>query len=237
MQITNIAELQAHMLTCYPQEGCGIVVENKFIPLANEADNPAENFKISDDVYFLYKETLQGVIHSHTMQKFELDGRTPSHSDMQGAEATELPWGIVHCDGENVSDLLWFNTEEITPLINRTYIPNVYDCFTLSRDYYRLHYNYDVGIHPRPPKWEEWDITYIANAYLKYNFKVLNPSEPLQVSDVLLFKIGLGYPSHIGIVTGENTFIHHLYNKKSCEDRISKWNRQLVTRLRFTGES
>jgi proteasome lid subunit RPN8/RPN11 len=229
MIITNLDLLYKHVLACYPQEACGIVLDNVFIPLENIADNPGDSFRISADYYEQYQDTMQAVIHSHTHIEHELDPRTPSLEDMKGADATDIPWGIVHCDGTNLSEILWFNTTEVPPLLNRPYIPNVYDCFTLVRDFYRQEYDIDLGLHPRPAKWDSWDISYIWKwmEIWKDIFIPLEEEDVPRYGDVVLFHIGSTYPTHLGICISDETMIHHLYNKYSCEDKIHRWKRQI----------
>lgn len=228
----NYEEFKQHVIECYPQEACGYLVDDTFIPIQNVSNDPADSFEMSVEDSKMFADQDYAVIHSHTMKQHDFDFRTPSHADMIAQRNCEMPFGIVHCDGENVSDILWFGGDTPIPdLINRQYIPNVQDCFTLARDYYRLNYNIDFGTHPRPANWYEWNPHYIEHHFKDLGLIQIRP-ENLKVGDILLFNIASNYASHIGIVTGEDKFIHHLLNRTSAEDKISKWHRQFNKALR-----
>ena len=228
--LKNFEEFKEHVVKCYPQEACGIVIDDVFLPIENIASDPINNFEFSqkDSLALLGKEYK--VLHSHTDESYSIDPRTPSLNDMKGRYATQVPWGIVHCDGENISDILWFGGINEIDLLGRTYISNVYDCFTLARDFYYTKFDIDVGLHPRPTDWEEWDPYYIEHTYSKLGFvEVKIPT----YGDVVLLSIGTRYINHIGIFIKDDTFIHHLFARKSSEDSLKKWNRQLIKILRL----
>jgi proteasome lid subunit RPN8/RPN11 len=233
MLIVNLEELKQHALDCYPQEMCGVIVNNWFIPVENVASDPANCFQFSQENALKFA-TAQAIIHSHTMDKFKEDARIPSREDMISAEASGIPFGIVHCTQGYVSDILWFNETEIMPLLGRKYITNVLDCFTLARDYYRIHNNVDFGLHPRPQDWQEWDAMYIETHYLECGFKV-KQTKTYDPGDILLLAIGSPLINHIGVAINPTTFIHHLHNKVSCEDKIDKWKRQIKLTLAYKG--
>jgi proteasome lid subunit RPN8/RPN11 len=233
IEIKNYNDFKEHIISCYPQEGCGFVVDGMFIPVENIAEDPSNLFQIDLEESKKYEGTDYAVIHSHTMLKWDItfDPRTPSYEDMLSQEATDVPFGIVHCDGENITDILWFGVDEIPPLINRDYISNVQDCFALARDYYRLNYNITFGTQPRPADWQEWNPYTILQRYQDLGFYEIKIDDILP-GDALLYSIASRTPNHIGIVTSKETFLHHLHNRKSCEDSIAKWKRQFSKALR-----
>jgi proteasome lid subunit RPN8/RPN11 len=226
----NLTEFKEHILSCYPQEACGVVIDGSFLPLENVHPSPADNFLISERDTFALLGKTYSVVHSHTMESFSDDPRTPSHEDTISQNNSKVPWGIVHCDGENVSEVLWFGLPSIFPLLGRSYIANVYDCFTLARDYFYNVREIDLGTHPRPVDWQEWNPNYIADTYLSQGFSDI--TYPME-GDVLLFAIGSRQINHIGIFLGGDTFIHHLHKRKSCEDSVSKWRQQLIKIVRL----
>jgi len=229
--ITNLKELEKHVLDEYPKEACGIVVEDKFIPLFNSHPNPVDNFLIGNEIYFQYKEILQGIIHSHCSDSITKDIRSPSLHDMQSAEDTAVPWGIIGCDGENVTELVWFNSlTEIQPLLGRVYLSGIYDCFTLLRDFYVLNFNYDIGICPREINWQVNSPSLLQLTlpdYIKGRF-VKMPNE----GDTLAFCIGSAYVNHLGVYLGKGKFLHHLHNSKSRVDELSRWKAHLTSIFR-----
>ncbi len=233
--MNNLKEFKSHVLDCYPQEACGVIIDEKFVPLANSHPDPANNFLVSEEDSFSLASLNRDyiIIHSHTFDRFKNDPRTPSHEDTKGQQADGHLWAIVHCDGESVTDPISFGFPSSDEVLGRRYISNVYDCFTIARDYYWQNRNIDLGSHPRPEKWEDWNPRYIENNYSELGFNQLPEFEPLIEGDVVLFKIASLNINHIGIVLDEDTFIHHLYNRKSCKDSIHKWHSQLAKKLRL----
>lgn len=230
----NYDSFQEHILNCFPMEGCGIILENIFIPFENISIDPINYFEFSekDSKYLLSLSEEYQIIHSHTQESFTYDPRTPSKEDMIGQENTQVEWGIVHCDGKAVSDILWFGSPKTDDLIGRKYIHNVYDCFTLVRDFYFKEFIIDVGSHPRPPEWEEWNPHYINNTYKNLGFIDIK-KEDIKYGDVVLFAIASRTSNHVGIYLGDDKFIHHLYQRTSSIDTFSKWNRQLIKVIRL----
>ena len=233
MNINNLEFLKQYAVDCYPQEMCGALVNEVFIPIENKSDNPVYTFKFSQEDSILYSG--YPIIHSHCMVTYIIDPRTPSYEDMVSAQNSDCPYGIVHCDGTNVTDVLWFNTKEVVPLLGREYISNVYDCFGLARDYYRLNYNIDFGLHPRPPDWQAWNPRYIEEHFKDCGFVEKKKNSLPVKGDILLLAILQKNINHIGIVTQQNNFIHHVYDRLSCEDTISRWHRQLRLILEYKG--
>lgn len=228
----NYEEFQQHVISCYPQEACGVVVNDTYYPTENVHSDPVNYFKFSEAAekkVALLQEPYK-ILHSHTMESFTLDPRIPSEEDMIGQKVSGVPWGIVHCDGANVSNILWFGPPSELDLVGRSYIPNVQDCFTLTRDYFWKEFKKDIGSHPRPADWESWNPHYISQTYAQLGFEQINTEEK---GDVLLFAIGSRTINHIGIYLGSGLFVHHLYNRTSSLDTLAKWHRQHVTTLRF----
>jgi cell wall-associated NlpC family hydrolase len=211
---------------------CGVIIEGLFIPVENIADNPIDNFRFSEQDSALYS-TADAIIHSHCQHRYSTDPRIPSYSDMVSAENSAIPYGIVHCDGSNVTSILWFNTKEIVPLLGREYISNVFDCFTLARDFFRLENNIDIGLHPRPEDWQEWDAMYIYNHF--QDCRCTEKPSITKRGDIILLTLGSNLVNHIGIALDSTTFMHHLYNRVSCIDTVDKWKKHIKLILEFRG--
>ena len=219
-----IEEFKQHCINCYPQEAVGVVIDYKFIPLENIAADPVNMFRVkqSDVESFLDKDFM--VLHSHTMERYSHDPRTPSKLDMQCFKSLGVPFGIVHCDGESITDILWLGVQELTPLLNRDYIANKFDCFTLVADFYKITYDIEIDQLPRNYEWEEEDPFLISQNYEAAGFVEVTD---IRYGDIILFSIGSRNINHIGVVIGEDSFLHHLHERKSSEDSIIKWKRQI----------
>lgn len=229
-----------HALAEYPKEACGIILNGNYIPLENTHTDPTNFFQLLEKdslrIWQLLEKGAQiELLHSHTMESFSNDPRTPSYEDMKLKESLNIPCGIIHCDGENCTDILYFGDITDTLFVGRTYVSNVYDCFTLARDYLFNKFQLDVGLHPRPANWEEWNPYYIERTYASLGFTEITKNA--QEGDVLLFSIASSKINHIGIYLGEDAFLHHLYNRKSSIDSVSKWKNHLVKILRINNGS
>ena len=230
----NYEEFKNHILYEYPKEACGYIVDDIFYPVENVHPDPVNSFQFSEDVSFnLLKYDDYIIIHSHTQVNTEHDPRIPSVEDMQSQQNTNKEWWIVHTDGIDISEPLKFGKPNTEDLLDRDYIPNIFDCFTIARDYFYKELSIDIGTHPRPVKWEEWNPLYIEQTYERLNFKVIPENSRLLKGDVVLFAIGSRYVNHIGIILDDEDFIHHLYNRKSSIDHLKKWHRQIKKVLRY----
>jgi cell wall-associated NlpC family hydrolase len=227
----NLEEFHNYVISEFPKEACGILQDGVFIPVENIASDPINFFEFPSKVSLGLQGIEYSVLHSHTMQEFTHDPRIPSMEDMQGRKASGVPWGIVHSEGENVSDILWFGEITTEPYIGRKYLQNIYDCFTLVRDFYSEHFKVDIGLHPRPADWEGWNPLYIEQNYQTLGF---SPVTTAEFGDILLFSIGSRHINHLGIYLGGDEFYHHLYNRVSCKDSVKKWERQLLKILRYS---
>lgn len=231
--IENIDFFHEYVLQCYPQEAVCSLKDGVITPRENIHTDPVNNFALSKEVSLQVQMNGESLIHSHTFVPSQReDARVPSYEDMVGRKSTSISWGIVHCDGSNVSDILWFGHINNEPLLGRMYIHNVFDCFTLARDFLYATFNYDVGLHPRPADWVKWNPYYIERTWDSLKFSPVTSGD-LQYGDILLFNIGSNIINHIGIYIGENKFIHHLHQRLSCEDNLSKWNKQFKRAVRF----
>ena len=236
MYILNLEKVKEHCIEEYPKEACGLIIEDSFIPIPNVSSSPINSFKMEAGTFLTYEKKIQAIVHSHTGERHKYDPRTPSLEDLELTKRTGKPQGILHCDGESVSPILWFNDpEDIPPLLGRIYIPGVYDCFTLVRDYYLKEASFVIDLLPRPPEWQKWNPRYIIDNLEGKGFSKLSLSTPLVKGDVLIFSIGSRLPNHLGIYTGENTFIHHAGDRKSTEEPLDKWKKLITCAYRLGG--
>lgn len=242
--ISNWREMEAHFVSVYPNEGCGFIINSKFVPAENVHAEPDNNFRIKNEDYLKVASELEAIVHSHVwpveksnvIEGHAYDKRTPSMSDMTGQQSTDLPWGVVSIDGETISDVLWFGLDDPVSLIGRPYILNVYDCYGLVRDYYKTKLGINLRSYPRPPDWQSWDPTLYDANWENEGFRIINTAEELpQVGDLIYFKvISRTHVDHAGIYVGNGRFIHHLVHRLSHEDGLyeKKWDKRIAYWLR-----
>ena len=95
------------------------------------------------DMEFIRYEKELNIIFNPSGRNYSLKAREMSRL-RSSQEATNKAFGIVHCDGTNVSDILWFGCDTPIPeLLSRSYVSNVTDCYTLARDYYKHYFAHD----------------------------------------------------------------------------------------------
>ena len=88
-----------HARMCYPEECCGLIVDERYVPLRNASVTPREAFHISPADWAAAEDLgdVVAVVHSHP------DGRPfPSAADFDAQAATGLPWVIVALGPEHV---------------------------------------------------------------------------------------------------------------------------------------
>jgi cell wall-associated NlpC family hydrolase len=235
--------MNQHFLANYPNEACGIVVDSTFIPIPNTTDkDPTCNFKIDSSVIIEYGDEIEAIVHSHTqpLKLYDrvLDPRTPSHEDMLGQQATKLTWGICGTDGESVTTPLWFNPDDDpAELTGRPFIHNVYDCYTLVRDYYKINSGITLGIYPRPVEWEQFDKNLYTRYFKDEKFEEIDPQEIREGDSVLFHIYHRSFVDHAGVYVGDGKFLHHQFNRLSCVDDLARWNKHIAKVVRYTGDS
>jgi proteasome lid subunit RPN8/RPN11 len=132
-------KIREHTLNCYPQEMCGFLTEDDFIPVKNSADEPEKSFKIDAIAYAKYFSKAKAIVHSHTreLKKAEVfDLRTPSYADYINQKKTGLPWLIVGCEGLTVTDPIQFPRIPDNQYLGRPFQWFIYDCYNLVQDFY-----------------------------------------------------------------------------------------------------
>jgi len=236
MRIKNKKTFHNYVLKQFPKEACGFVIDNMFVKCENISDEPEDNFTISREktTEAFLTGNLQAVLHSHPVplgtEPTRHDVRAPSKTDMETQEEMDIPWGIVTTEGENVTDILWFGCEKTPKLKGRTFIPNVFDCYTLVIDYYKINHNIEIRNYPREPEWEDYDPKMYDNNWIKEDFVKLERWDEIQPNDVLMFKVGRStYVNHAAIMLDGVKFLHHLYGKLSCEETLNdQWRLRLA---------
>ena len=218
--------IRAHAVREYPKECCGIVVKNgktfRYLPMENICKEPEKGFEM--DLQIFATSEVVGIAHSHSVIE-----PYPSKIDMEQQMLWDVPWAIatVTCDGKNdpyCMDLFWFGDSlPILPLLNRAFRPGVQDCFSLSRDHYRLQ-GIDLPNFPRDHAWwrgkERIDI---FGMYLDQSgFEKISIND-LQVNDGLAVPYGTEMVCHCGVLLEGNKFLHHLGGKLSVIEDVTRW--------------
>lgn len=237
-------------------ESCGLIVrgrdgEPSYVACENIHPDKGggDAFQIDPAVIQKFYEdgSLMAVVHSHPHGP-----AAPTKADMIGQKQSGVPWVIVVFeDGQIVEDFS-FPTPLDAPIKQRQFRPGVDDCLTLIRRWHYQHDGFLIPDFPRDPNWwlnENGDGPGEDDMYLdlheRCGFRRLSeeeirsdPEDPrspllLRAGDVGLAKVMSPWRINHGVVyTGGQLMMHHLLNRASAEEPISRWLPKLEIWLR-----
>lgn len=227
-----VEEFRRYACTQYPKEACGFFVETGFKPMENVSPDPENNFAIVAK-RFLTEGPIYGVVHSHPKGPYY-----PTAKDLEGQLATAVPWGVAVCSRENCSQVVWWGDQlPIPPLLERPFVPNIYDCYSLVRDWYRVERG--VVLHNEPRDWEWWENgdDFYGSGFHKAGFSQIDRDlRNLQPGDCFLGMIRTDKVlNHAGVYVGEGKILHHVVGHLSMRSPLNIWHRKCSVWLRHTG--
>ena len=223
-----------HALSVFPQESCGIVVDDKYIPCENIAENPLLDFRIDDKITlpFIANGTLQKVIHSHPVKQI-LAKSSPSSSDMRGQISSNVPWGIIDTDGEVVNDpYFWGDFKLDEELYGVEFHHGVQDCYTAVRKWYWQMLNIKLADIPRDDEWWVNGEDLYTENFDKWGFIKISPSD-IKHGDVMLGKVLSARLNHAGVFVEGGLVYHHLPGRLSRREPASNWINRADLILRY----
>lgn len=224
MKSTTLKEAEAHAISEYPRESCGLVVTSKrkefYVRCTNVADDPKNDFSIGRSEWRAAEEQgkIKMVVHSHPDANCR-----PSPSDMLGIENSDLPWLILAVHGDPatpesapvvVSNGIYEPTGYEMPYRGRTFKFGSVDCYTLVQDFYKRDMGIELPDFERKDRfWERGEDLYMEN-FAACGFDVI--PEPSQKGDLILMAIRSEIVNHAAIWLGEmDHMLHHPYNHLS----------------------
>lgn len=215
-----------HVKTVYPEEGCGFILSDRFLPLENIAEDKVKNFEVDRKEFIKYSGDIKCIVHSHA------DYPHASKQDMLGQIRSNIPWGLICLkNGATEHVVFWGDQLEPQDLIGRPFVHGIYDCYAIVRDYYRMKGN-DIPIFPRENLWWEKDPSMLENGCHQAGFDFIDKSE-LKEGDVIFMKVMAKVVNHSAIYLGNNLIVHHLYNKLSRREPLTSWHQYVSGYLRY----
>lgn len=213
-----VAEMKAIAAARYPNEAVfAYWSEDDWRELHNIHPHPRNAFKVSseDDLYCLENPPAV-LIHTHCSGQAH-----PSDLDTVKQIASGYPWGIIAVDGttdpvsgrhlvHSISDPEFFGSgSPIEPLIGRSYLWGVRDCYTLVQSYYAVQ-----GIRlPCVPR--------VLNGNCRFNewipkvgFRRIEPHQ-VEPGDVGVWQLAHSYPDHCAVYLGEGRFLEQVALRRS----------------------
>ena len=215
-----IRAIKEHALSEFPKECVGVIWDNTYLPLVNIHPEPTTDFRMEHSDYTKYKKGLQAVIHSHN------DFLHASKKDMVAQINSAVPWGIANVKNNNVQVFFFGDQLPTQDLFGRQFIGGVYDCYSLSRDYYKVVYGVDLPNVPR--EWDYWSNPDGNKHFEEQMLKLFETGQwrivdkkDLQPGDGLMFRLRSSRVlNHCAIYIGDGMMASHMENKLSLREPI-----------------
>lgn len=130
--------------------------------------------------------------------------------------------------------------EVFAHLLGTPYVDGTDDCYGLCRRYYADCYGIELPNYARSADFFADGIDLIGPFLLEEGFAVVDvPLDKLQVGDGLLISVRRrwmaeqGVVNHVGVYVGNHTFLHHMYERPSCEEALTtQWKQRITAVLR-----
>lgn len=229
-----------HALSEYPKEACGLIIDGgtEYVPMRNVHESPKMAFRMVQAEFIAYYQAgrISAVMHSHT----GADYAAPSRADMNNQAEMQLPWGIVHIsENRDIDGPFYFGDQvPIAPFEGRQFRHNVYDCYTLLRDFYRQELNITLPIFPREPEWWVKKQNVLEQNFAKAGFVQIDKTQARQ-NDVMLCRVQSPkdnpVANHVAIIRDSGRILHHLNRRLSKHEPMQMWINTCTTFLRYSG--
>jgi proteasome lid subunit RPN8/RPN11 len=197
-------------LLVYPEEMCGVLLKDSFIPVKNIAEEPDKAFRMHplELAKICQNNTVIAIVHSHCRNARipeVFDTRTPSLADMESQKVSNTPWLIVATEGQSVTTPLQIPRIGNNNYIGRPFIWFIWDCYTLIQDYYQFELGINLPNHT--PDRDFKDLRFFSNLFDKFlddfMFDELPIQTVLQRGDILLVNNLGGVRNHLVVYDGE----------------------------------
>jgi len=228
-------DYKRHAIDSYPEECVGLVTKDgQYVALTNHAQDPLTSFAINPIEIAQYD--IDTICHSHPAGIRDNGNiEWPSSHDMETfIKYPQYKWMIIGTDGESVTDTVVYDANDQTPLLGRTYIHGIHDCYAIIRDWYK-----SVGItikdYPRSYDWWHHGQDLYSKNFADCGFYEIFPESvnDLIPGDVLMTTAGGDVIVHAYIYVGDGLAYHHLINHLSSSKPISVIFNRAVKYVRY----
>ena len=218
----TISKMRAHAAACYPEESCGLVLWDDYVPRPNVHPDPRRHFRMAPGVLTGAKVKIQALVHSHPAPAAP---PYPSYRDMAQQIAMDVPWVIVPVaeSGAAGEPFVWGDGSRVPALLGRGYRWGVTDCYSVIRDWYRL--TCGVALPAVAREWGYWQADGAVDLYLAHceaaGFTTVAPAAA-EVGDVALYTLpGMHAAHHASVVISPGKILHHPARKPFDPARLS----------------
>ena len=222
-----IQDFRNHAEASYPNECCGLVVQNMsgfhYFPCVNIAINPSEEFAISPDSYLNAQRvgSVVSIAHSHPNGPVGA-----SMADIASCNKSGLPWVILSFPDLALSTIHPSNQAN-RPYTGRQFIFGIDDCYSIIQDYYNRELGIKLDDYYREDNFWKSGKNYYMDRFEAQGFRRV--SEP-QKHDLILMQLSSDVPNHGAIYLGDDTILHHVSRRLSSTAEYSGyWKR--ITRI------
>lgn len=227
------AKVKAHALREFPNEACGYICVNflgevTVLECENVAHNKRGRFVVDPKMEAVAEKhgNIVAFYHSHADEFLRPEQDKFSKEDLDIAYEACLP-ALLYVTPQDTWHYYRPSTYLPTDLIGRQFVWGIWDCYSLVKDYYRLHKNITLGDYFAPDKADQHsDFGYEAFVKNEKGLKEVT-FEELQKDDIIVFQIKSKYWNHSAIYLGDNEFLHQplgrISSKGMLDDRIQKY--------------
>lgn len=205
---TEFIKIARHCRKHAPYEAGGYIDVTGcfFVPMYNRCDDPTQGFE-----FVGVPDNASAIVHSHPYGPFY-----PSLMDQQQQIAIDVPWIIYAFDDKREEFFTFGDTAPIPPLVGRGYRYAVTDCYSASRDLYRVHCGVTLPHFPR--EWEWWcnGGNMLAQGYADAGFREVSKRDMTE-GDALLLRIRSDVVNHAAVYVGDGLIYHHLSSTKESD--------------------
>jgi len=221
-----LVDVKAHAAIEAPREACGLAVVIKgrlrYIPCRNIAGETEFAIHPEDQAKAEDMGEIVAICHSHPYLPPE-----PSEADRVMCEYTKLPWLIVNYPIGTHHILMPSGYR--APIIGRSFVHGVLDCYTLCRDYYYEVCGIELPDYQREDNW--WlkgDNLYLDN-FESAGFIAVQDGP--HAHDAVLMQIASPVPNHAGVIDTNGYLVHHCYGRLSSRDVYGGYWRHVTTHV------
>lgn len=236
-----VEEAKRHALDEYPKESCGLICGNKYYRCKNIADNPYNNFRISEQEQLskLRYGNIKCVIHSHNNYPH------CSKSDQYYQKSSGYPFGIINIFNHRIDDIwFWGDDNNPDPLIGRKFRNGSHDCYALARDWYIVNRGIVLPTRPHRFTWfkDKLDeggniidpkINLIVDNVINFGFKFVGVNDKFEIGDVLMARHMSEVINHTAIYVGKGLILHHLDHRLSRMEPLILYKNKIEKAARY----
>jgi proteasome lid subunit RPN8/RPN11 len=212
MNAALLNDVMEHAARCQPLEACGIIADDEFFPLDNQATEP--NWFVMDMRGYCRvakSRKVTAIVHSHV-------DLPPIAGDADRAMCDKfgVPWVIVSWPFGTYCVIEPQGVPQ--PLIGRSWAWGVNDCFSLIRDGFRHYTGIELKDYDR--EWEFWrkQIDLIGSNITDAGFIRLAPGTRPQHCDLFGMRVKSDVVNHLALFIEPDRILHQFHGRLSVQE-------------------